>query len=284
MSPVFLVPVGFLLVTGIVFTLFFRRLNDHSRYVNRKSPADFDIPFEEVRIPVEGQSLYGWWICDDNKPSDKTLILVHGWGRNVERTLHMIEHFYPLGYQILSIDLRDHGRSDRVKYATYGVFTEDVKAAVDFVARRGPANQEIIVFGLSIGGSVAYPAAADEARIAKIISVGSPANPAIYIRDLFEKKHIPWFLVGWIIVGFLKYRARVDLARIAAIHTVNRSQARCLVIHGDADTKIPVKHGRLFAATGDPERVTYWELPGYGHSNCNEHPEFWNRVDEFIAG
>ena len=72
--PIYLVALDFLS----------KRAYAYEKKPHRKSPANFEIPFDEVRIPVsQGGSLYGWWIPAN--PEKPTLVLIHGWSRNVER-------------------------------------------------------------------------------------------------------------------------------------------------------------------------------------------------------
>jgi pimeloyl-ACP methyl ester carboxylesterase len=149
------------------------------RVRHRRDPGSLGLAFEEVRFPtVRGKSLYGWWIPSPSA-AGRVLVLVHGWGRNVERMLPYVAMLQPAGFDLLAFDARHHGSSDDDGYAALPKFSEDIRAAVDLVAARlGSARVEVGVLGLSIGGSAAIHAAAVDPRISAVATVGAFADPS----------------------------------------------------------------------------------------------------------
>ena len=101
--------------------------------VHRDTPAKYEIDFEEIQIPTtDGGSLYGWWI--PTKASAPTLILTHGWSRNVQRMMPYIRKLHPQGYNLLVFDARNHGSSTLLRHpATVGTFTDDILSAVNYL-------------------------------------------------------------------------------------------------------------------------------------------------------
>lgn len=62
------------------------RMYEYKIEPHRLTPEEYGLPFDEVDIPArDGAHLYGWWI--PATPAAPTLILLHGWGRNLARTL-----------------------------------------------------------------------------------------------------------------------------------------------------------------------------------------------------
>ena len=100
---------------------------------HNRTPEKFDIPFEEIAIPTaDGGSLYGWWML--NSPDAPTIILTHGWGRNIERMMAYIRKLHPQGYNLLVFDARNHGSSTLMRHpATVGTFTDDILSAVNYL-------------------------------------------------------------------------------------------------------------------------------------------------------
>jgi len=104
------------------------------------TPQQYRLSFDPVRFPTKkGLSLYGWWIPAEDE-AVPTLILVHGWGRNVERCLPYIQHLHITGYKLLAFDSRNHGSSDGDGLSSMPKFSEDILAAVDFVTQEKGAE------------------------------------------------------------------------------------------------------------------------------------------------
>ena len=196
----------------VLLSVFSRRAYAYEKKPHDKSPANFDIPFKEVRIPVpQGGELYGWWI--PAKPDMPTLVLIHGWSRTVERTLPYIRHLHPLGYNLLTIDARNHGSSSKLEAPTVGTFTEDVLVAVDYLAAQDPSIM-LGVIGLSIGGGASIAAAGQDKRIQATVSVGAIAHPIELMKAHFAQRKIPGFLASSLFL-YMRLHYGIDFERIA---------------------------------------------------------------------
>lgn len=245
------------------------------------TPEKFEITFDEIRIPsVKDSQIYGWWI--PSSPTAPTLILLHGWGRNLARVMPYIERLHPLGYNLLAFDARNHGSSSIVKHPTVGTFSEDVLSVVDFLAKTGLTSSDSIgILGLSIGGGAAINAAGWDNRIQSVITVGALSHPVAVMNYEFRKRHIPDFIAA-IILGYMRFRFGLDFEKIAPVNNITKTNATILLIHGDEDETIPLAHGQALEEAGDPKQTRLWLVPGKGHSNCHDHPDFWEIVDEFL--
>ena len=238
------------------------------RVCHRRDPGSLGFGFEAVRFPTAGaKALYGWWI-----PSGETgapvVILVHGWGRNVARVLPYVAMLHPAGFDLLAFDARHHGSSDGDTFASMPKFSEDIRAAVDEIAKHGhPAPEAVGVLGLSVGGSAAIHASAHDSRIAAVATVGAFANP----RDPRATLGRFWWILAPglpLAFRFVEWRIGVRFSAIAPENVIAESRARFLLIHGMADTVVPVAHAcRLASAAGPAAR--FWILPGRGHSDTH---------------
>jgi len=279
------------IVLAIVLISFFSFKGLAKVYKNPKirhqiTPAKYNIPFEEIRFPTQNsRQLYGWWIRDQKNSGNKpTLILVHGWGRNVERVMPYIRELYPRGYDLLAFDSRNHGSSDSDEYSTMAKFAEDIQAAIDFIESKNGADSSsyIGVIGLSIGGAASIYAAAQDGRIQGVATVGAFAHPGDIMRLEFKKRHIPYFPIVWLLFKYIEHKIGKKLDDIAPIHNIPKVRAPIFLIHGEEDRVVPLLHGRKLASAGSPEKIQFWVVPGKGHSNCHTHPEFWERMEQFF--
>jgi dipeptidyl aminopeptidase/acylaminoacyl peptidase len=254
---------------------------------HRETPEKFGISFEEVWFPTRNRcQLYGWWIpapaYDTDNPGP-TIILIHGWGRNVERMLAYIQALHPRDYHLLAFDARNHGSSGRDGYSTMVKFAEDISAAVDFVCLQPVVEPERIgVVGLSIGGSAALYAAACDPRLKAVVTVGAFAHPASIMRREFQRRRIPYFPFVWLILRYVERQVGLKLDQIAPVNNIAKIKAPVFLIHGEADEVVPVSEGREMLAAGGTAHVQLWSLPGYGHSDPHQHPEFWEKVTTFF--
>ena len=246
-----------------------------------RDPGSLGIDFEEISFPtVSEKHLYGWWIPADGRPDAPTLILVHGWGRNVQRMLPFIEQLHPAGFNLLAFDARSHGSSDADGTGNMLKFSADIRAALDDTLRRGADPSSLGVLGLSVGGAAAIHAAARDERIGVVITVGAFANPGDVMRTDLRAKGIPDFLIS-AICRYVAYSIGSPLDVIAPERHIPSIKAPVLLVHGDQDTVVPVEHGhRLMAASGSNTELLL--LSGRGHSNCNDDPLFWQRVVETL--
>ncbi|MBT3337970.1 MAG: alpha/beta fold hydrolase [Anaerolineae bacterium] len=267
-----------LIIFIIILDLFSRRAYAYEKRPHRKTPEKYGISFEEVHIPVaEGGQLYGWWI--PSTPDAPTLILIHGWSRNIERVLPYIRNLYPRGYNLLAIDARKHGSSSEITAPTVGTFTEDVLAAVKYVGEKN-ASTQIGLIGLSIGGGASIAAAGQNQRIQAAVTVGAMAHPLSLMAAHFEERHIPKFIASALFL-YLRIRFGIDYEKIAPLNHISNATGKILLVHGVDDETVPLAHGHMLAAA-NPASASLWEVPAKGHSDCHLHPDFWEKISAFL--
>ena len=117
-----------------------------------------ELPYQTVHLVTKDSlSLEAWYIPVDS--SRGTVILFHGLGGNKSNVLKQAYEFRFLGFNVMLVDLRAHGRSDG-NITTMGFReSEDVKLAYDYILKRGEKN--IILYGISLGSVVIAKAVYD---------------------------------------------------------------------------------------------------------------------------
>ena len=251
------------------------------RVKSERDPSSLGLAFETVRFPTAGgKSLHGWWI-PSGRAEAPVLVLVHGWGRNAARMLPYIEMLHPAGFDLLAFDARHHGESDEDGFASMPKFSEDIRAAVDEVQRRRSEVQGVGVLGLSVGGSAAIHAAAHDGRIRAVAAVGAFATPADPRATLGRW----WWILGpGLPLAFRMVERRIGLRfrDFAPERHIGRASARFLLVHGTADTVIPLSHARrLQSAAAGSARL--WLLPGRGHSDPHMEPAMAATLADFFS-
>jgi pimeloyl-ACP methyl ester carboxylesterase len=115
------------------------------------------------------------------------LILLHGLTRDWTSFSNLFPDLVPR-FQVLALDLRGHGESDRVSHGYHILeFAEDVAEFLQSVTPGGAA-----LFGHSLGATVAMQVAADNRLVSALIvgdSFISPRNLAAMYDPLFAQMH-----------------------------------------------------------------------------------------------
>jgi len=276
-----------ILVVAVMLFLLDKGLMRHfknQKMPHRNTPENFGIRFEKVRFPTGNKrSLYGWWIPGDNaEKATPTLLLVHGWGRNVERCLPYIRHLHSVGYNLLAFDSRNHGSSDKDSFSSMLKFSQDIQAAIDYLKEHKKESADAVgVIGLSIGGAAAVYATAHDERINCAATVGAFAHPGDIMRSELKSKRLPSIMIAFLF-RYVEHKIGARLDAIAPENNIGSASAPIFLIHGEHDATVPVEHGERLLHAGNPDNIDLWIVPGKRHSDCHLHAEFWPRLDEFL--
>ena len=276
-----------LLITIFTFSVF---ISSHSykfkKEPNKFTPAKYGYDFNEIRIPTKNnKNLYGWWVPTENPKEEKlpTIVLVHGWSRNVDRTMSYIKQLRPAGYNLLAFDSRSHGKSDDDNPSTMIKFMEDIRSAIDYTEKQPKVDTERIgLLGLSIGGSASIYAASLDDRVKSVVTIGAFSHPRKVMTTEFKRHRIPNFPFIWIIFKYMEFRIGVKLDDVAPVNNIAKSNAQFYLIHGVNDATVPIEQGVELLNAGKSEKVKLWKVEGKEHSDCNHHPEFWGNVISFL--
>jgi pimeloyl-ACP methyl ester carboxylesterase len=247
------------------------------------SPADVNLPFEEVAFPSADDRLQlaGWYV-PAHGARERAVIVIHGidqnrwtpWENTSEKVRLLAEH----GFDVLLFDLRGHGESAGERLGFGWLERNDVRGAVDFLRQRGIAAGRIGVLAHSYGAASALLAAAVVPEVAAVVADSAFADMRPLLDHEFRLRGIPpIFTRGIAFVGSRRFG--VDLDVIAPEQQVARIAPRpILFIHGAADARIPADNSRqLFAAARNPS-AELWVVPDAGHVQAFAHePELYTR-------
>jgi dipeptidyl aminopeptidase/acylaminoacyl peptidase len=99
--------------------------------------------------------------------------------------------------------------------------------------------------------------------------------------DEFKKRKIPYFPFVWFIFKYMEFRIGLKFNEIAPAKNIIKSNASIFLIHGVDDVTVPIVQADELYNAGNPDKVKLWKIEGKGHSDCNHHPEFWDKVLSF---
>lgn len=158
------------------------------------------------------------------KRNGQTIVLLHGWGQNIEM-MKPLGEFFKEKYRVVIIDLPGHGKSSIPDYA-YTVY--DYVALINKLLKLIKVENPIII-GHSFGGKIAMLFASMH-KVDKLILLGSPFKKEIKKLSLKTKllkfaKKIPILNMfeeyAKTKIGSVDYRAASPIMRDILVNTVN---------------------------------------------------------------
>jgi fermentation-respiration switch protein FrsA (DUF1100 family) len=247
------------------------------------TPASVGLRYEEVEIQsTDGVSLSAWWVPAEG--SDRAAVLVPGWVgyKFDEHLLQTVPIYHDAGYGVLLLDLRAQGESGGARRTLGYREVRDVRGALAWLQRRGYRLNQVVLHGWSMGGTTALRAAPGTGVAAVIEEAGYADLP------LLLKAKIPEFVrFGWLLRPAILFVGRLfpdfdpwDVAPWKEAAKLSDEGVPLLIIHSTIDDVVPYEQAKIFAAAY-PE-ATVWTLEDYGHVEAYEHPEYAQRLREFI--
>ncbi|MGH7741903.1 MAG: alpha/beta hydrolase, partial [Candidatus Eiseniibacteriota bacterium] len=124
---------------------------------------------EHVRIPLAGADSLDGWLLRGTNPV--TVLMFHGYGRDHHRMWRYAKFLGAAGYGTLAIDFRSSRAVNR-KPTTLGHYElEDARAALEWLERDPRTHDHrLLVFGESLGGSVAVTLAGERPEVAAVVA------------------------------------------------------------------------------------------------------------------
>ncbi|MEX2549473.1 MAG: alpha/beta fold hydrolase [Nitriliruptoraceae bacterium] len=250
---------------------------------SKPTPADLGLMAEEVTLRApDGGRLHAWFLPADGATSSApgpAVVVVHGWGSAAADLLPAAPALLAAGLSALFIDARGHGGSDPVDFMSMPRFAEDTAAGVAWLHAdpRVDAGRVGIV-GHSVGAGASLLAAARDPRIAAVVAIAAMAHPAELIRRSKGLAPAPRRFADRVLTT-IEHTIGHPFDSFAPVSTIGQVTGKVLVVHGLADTTVPVRDAaRLVDAAGG--RATLRLVPGAGHRSVEP---FLPLVPEFAA-
>ena len=230
---------SFLIIAYIVLIIFIyfyqRNLLYHpseNNYQNDKIQFNYDEIFIKVNDEIQLKS----WIIKKDFKKLKTLVIFHGNAGHLSNRIYKLNELYKLDINILLISWR--GFSGNKGSPTENNLYEDAEASIKWLNKKGVNNNQIILYGESLGSGVA-------------VEVGKENNfNSIILESPFTsiensaKIYYPYLPVR------LLLKDRYDsISKIKMINTP------ILIMHGEKDDVVPFSMGKeLFEKANSPKQ------------------------------
>lgn len=261
--------VYYLLVGAILFKYVFSRKSITAKALNKNIDEKLkrykvDLCWwDKVKLKkVEIQSFDGLKLCGRyiEANSEKTVIVVHGFGGNYLQMQHFCKFFYDKNFNVLAVDCRCCGDSEG-KCITFGWLDRlDVVAWVNYINEKTP-NNKIVLFGLSMGGATVCCAAGEKMKnVVAIISDCAYSNADRQVEYIMSKKKIPFKkLIKKHLYSYAKRLHNFDIKQADVVKQVKNATVPILFIHGESDGYVPPENAKiLFEAAPKNLREQYF--------------------------
>ena len=228
----------------------------------RPEPADFGVgEMQAVTLDTEdGLRLLAWW----SPPADETLpvlLFFHGNAGHIGYRGEKLRPYLDRRWGALLVAWR--GYSGNPGQPSEPGLYADGRAALAFLIDRGFPPSRQIAYGDSLGAAVVvelarknrFGAVVLEAPFTSVADIAQAIYPFIPVRPMVRDK-------------------------FASIEQISEIHSPLMVIHGEADSVIPVSHGhRLYNAANEP-KIRYI-VPGAGHNDLQKFG-LGNKVITFV--
>jgi pimeloyl-ACP methyl ester carboxylesterase len=248
------------------------------------TPADEGVEFEDVSfVAADGVPLRGWYLGGGRR--GVSIVCAHGLFRSRREVLDRGVLLRESGFNVLLFDSRRHGESGGDR-ATIG-FKErlDVEAGIDFMQAREPEDQ-IILFGVSMGAAASLLAAAERPEVEAVIADSTFLDlDQVVAADVDRLFGLPRFPFGDVLVFFIERRGgfgRRDLDMEDAVRRIGNRPI--LFLGGSEDKEAPPEvEQRLYeAAVSDGSDLVIFEGATHGAAYRTQPEAYREALLDFL--
>lgn len=252
--------IGVYLVAGVVLYFVQDKLLFHPEVLPVNYQYKFEVPFQEMLIPVNKKVKLSAVLFKAEKPRGMVLYF-HGNSANINRYAKHMPDFTRNGYDVLIMDYREFGKS--TGRLTEEALYEDALLMYR-VARTRFAPHQIVIYGKSLGTGIAAQLASVrdcrrlilETPYHSIGDVAAEAAP-IYPYSLLLNFSLPTY----------RYLPKVT--------------APVVMFHGTADETVPYASGKKLKESLKPGD-TLFTIRGGKHDNLSEYPFYQQKLDSVL--
>lgn len=247
---------------------------------------EMDFENREVYIQSHDGLRLGGHVFLQEEPTNRWVIACHGYQSGEGETLLIGRHFYEQGFNVLTISMRAHGKSEG-DYIGMGLLDkEDLISWTNALIEKYP-DSEIVYHGTSMGGATVLMASGlDLPKQVKVI-VSDCAFAGIW--DVFASEfklrfNLPAFPVVHMARIMAKIKAGYDFKDGNVLEFARKSTLPILFIHTQDDDFVPVSmmHDLYEAKIHGDKEFYLLEDGGHAEAKYAEPVVYYERVFEFV--
>jgi uncharacterized protein len=220
----------------------------------------------QSEVTQQPTRLHALWLPQANADAP-VLLFLHGARWDLRGSAHRMRRMHQLGFAVLGLDYRGFGKSSDDLPSEAKAY-EDVSQAWAWM-RREHGQAKRYIFGHSLGGALAIYLASEVQDEAGLIVEGTFTS----VPDVLST--LRW---GFLPLGGLVTQRFESAKRIAQVGSP------VLVIHGTADSVIPLKLGqRLYELAQGPKRLVVVQDGTHHNTNALGQSQYRQAVAELFG-
>ena len=225
----------------LISTYLFQRNLLYHPGENNYSGDKLTVEIERVNVKTKDNIDLLSWYHNKNLNSHKTILFLHGNAGSLENRIHKINHFKDINVNFLLVSWRGFS-GNKGKPTEKGLY-EDAKSAVEWLKSKGINENNIIIYGESLGTGVATEIAQNknfagvilESPFTSMIDAGKTKYPYLPVRFLLKDKY-------------------ENNKKIKNIHSP------ILIMHGKVDNIVPFYMGeKMYELANEPKYYYFSE-------------------------
>jgi len=258
------------------------------RIPHNGTPADLAMTFSSIKIPLEnGLKLAAWKLTASKTPQTPTVLILHGWGANMQMMLPLAEPFYKAGLNCLLLDARNHGQSPDDGISSLPQFTKDCTAAIDWLRKsEGDQCGPLALLGHSVGAGAVLLAASRRDDIDAVISISSFAHP-LWLMQRHLQRPLKSLYVLRRFEGLVMFVAQKMIGHrfedIAPMNAMCRIKCPVLLVHGTNDRVVPVADLHAIENNCPDKRPEVLLINGAGHESIEKIKQHEGDLVDFLV-
>jgi len=197
------------------------------------------VPIEKVKIKTQDNIELMAWYHSKNLKEYKTILFLHGNAGSLENRIHKINHFEDMNVNFLLVSWRGFSGNEG-KPTEKGLY-QDAKSAVAWLKSKGISENDIIIYGESLGTGVATEIAQNknfggiilESPFTSMVDAGKDKYPFLPVRLLLKDKY-------------------------ESDKKINNISSPILIMHGKVDNIVPFHMGRKMYELANEPKYSYF--------------------------
>ena len=223
---------------------------------------DLIVPVEKVKIETSDNIKLLSWYHKKNLKDYKTILFLHGNAGSLENRIHKINHFKDLNINFLIIAWRGFS-GNKGKPTEQGLY-EDARSAVLWLKSQGVDENDIVIYGESLGTGVATEIAQNknfagiilESPFTSMIDAGKDKYPYLPVKLLLKDK----------------YESNRKIKNI---------NSPILIMHGKVDNIVPFHMGKkMYDLANEPK---YYYFSEYDDHMMEYNENLLKALEDFIV-
>jgi len=245
----------------LVFIYFYQRNLLYHPSENNYQNDEIKFEYEEVNIEVENEIKLKSWLINKDLKKLKTLLIFHGNAGDLSNRIYKLNELNKLEINILLISWR--GFSGNKGSPTEKNLYKDAEAAIKWLNKKNVSNNQIILYGESLGTGVAVEMANKDDFNSIILE-----SPFTSIENS-AKIYYPYLPVKYLL------KDRYD-----SISKINMVKSPIMIMHGEKDDVVPFSMGKkLFEKANSPKHSYFTSTDDH---MMEFNSELLNEIKNFI--